>query len=68
VLASAMSVLAGTAVFGGSDPHAGARSDESIGPVLSYRQPAKEWVEALPVGNGRLGGWSSAGYPPSGSS
>jgi alpha-L-fucosidase 2 len=23
---------------------------------LWYRQPAKEWVEALPVGNGRLGG------------
>src|SRR5882724_8500377 len=22
---------------------------------LWYRQPAKEWVEALPVGNGRLG-------------
>jgi alpha-L-fucosidase 2 len=24
--------------------------------VLWYRQPASEWVEALPVGNGRLGG------------
>src|ERR1051325_5315202 len=23
--------------------------------VLWYREPAKEWVEALPVGNGRLG-------------
>jgi len=23
--------------------------------VLWYRQPAKEWVEALPIGNGRLG-------------
>ena len=55
MLASAMSVLAGTAVFGGSGPHAGPRSDESIGPVLLYREPAKEWVEALPVGNGRLG-------------
>jgi alpha-L-fucosidase 2 len=22
---------------------------------LWYRQPAQEWVEALPVGNGRLG-------------
>ena len=22
---------------------------------LWYRQPAREWVEALPVGNGRLG-------------
>ncbi len=25
-------------------------------PVLWYQQPASEWVEALPVGNGRLGG------------
>ena len=25
-------------------------------PRLWYRQPAREWVEALPVGNGRLGG------------
>jgi len=24
--------------------------------ILWYRQPAKEWTEALPVGNGRLGG------------
>src|SRR4051812_17438621 len=24
--------------------------------VLWYRQPAKEWVEAMPIGNGRLGG------------
>ncbi|HIE26603.1 TPA: glycoside hydrolase family 95 protein [Candidatus Poribacteria bacterium] len=23
--------------------------------ILWYRQPAKEWVEALPIGNGRLG-------------
>lgn len=23
--------------------------------VLSYEQPAKQWVEALPIGNGRLG-------------
>ncbi|HSA00154.1 MAG TPA: glycoside hydrolase N-terminal domain-containing protein, partial [Candidatus Paceibacterota bacterium] len=23
--------------------------------VLWYRQPAKDWLEALPVGNGRLG-------------
>jgi len=23
--------------------------------TLWYRQPAKEWIEALPVGNGRLG-------------
>ncbi|RYF67094.1 MAG: glycoside hydrolase family 95 protein, partial [Cytophagaceae bacterium] len=24
--------------------------------MLWYRQPAKQWVEALPIGNGRLGG------------
>lgn len=24
--------------------------------VLWYKQPAADWVEALPVGNGRLGG------------
>src|SRR5262245_43723669 len=24
--------------------------------VLWYRQPARQWVEALPIGNGRLGG------------
>ena len=29
------------------------RPDESI--VLWYRQPAEKWVEALPIGNGRLG-------------
>ena len=28
-------------------------SDSSL--LLWYRQPAKEWLEALPVGNGRLG-------------
>jgi alpha-L-fucosidase 2 len=29
---------------------------DSRGPVLFYRQPARTWNEALPVGNGRLGG------------
>lgn len=24
---------------------------------LWYRKPAKEWEEALPLGNGRLGAW-----------
>ncbi len=37
--------------------------DGSIGPVLFYRQPAKEWVEALPIGNGRLGGMVFGGVP-----
>lgn len=30
---------------------------------LWYRQPAKQWVEALPVGNGRLGGMVFGGVP-----
>jgi alpha-L-fucosidase 2 len=31
-------------------------ADDSAGDMaLWYRQPAKQWVEALPVGNGRLG-------------
>ncbi|QEC52876.1 alpha-L-fucosidase 2 [Anseongella ginsenosidimutans] len=33
----------------------GSRSPEPAGLELWYRQPASEWVEALPVGNGRLG-------------
>lgn len=31
--------------------------------ALWYRQPAKQWVEALPVGNGRLGGMVFGGVP-----
>jgi alpha-L-fucosidase 2 len=42
---------------------AGPAPDDSIGPVLLYRQPAKEWVEALPTGNGRLGGMVFGGVP-----
>ena len=48
----------------GLPAHAGGRAkDDSIGPVLFYRQPAKEWVEALPIGNGRLGGMVFGGVP-----
>ena len=32
-------------------------------PTLWYRQPAKQWVEALPVGNGRLGAMVFGGVP-----
>ena len=42
---------------------AGPAKDDSLGPVLFYRQPAKEWVEALPIGNGRLGGMVFGGVP-----
>ena len=63
VLAGVVTMLAGTAVFAGPGPHAGPAPDDSLGPVLFYRQPAKEWVEALPVGNGRLGGMVFGGVP-----
>ncbi len=63
VLADVVTMLAGTAVFAGPESHAGSAPDDSLGPVLSYRQPAKEWVEALPVGNGRLGGMVFGGVP-----
>ena len=42
---------------------AGPANDGSIGPALLYRQPAREWTEALPVGNGRLGGMVFGGVP-----
>jgi alpha-L-fucosidase 2 len=47
----------------GEHATAGPAGDDSKGPILSYRQPAKEWVEALPVGNGRLGGMVFGGVP-----
>jgi alpha-L-fucosidase 2 len=40
-----------------------AAKNDSAGPVLFYRQPARRWVEALPVGNGRLGGMVFGGVP-----
>jgi hypothetical protein len=32
------------------------RIDSLTSNMLWYREPAKEWIEALPIGNGRLGG------------
>ena len=59
-----LAVIAGAFVaLVGTDASAGPAKDDSIGPVLFYRQPAKEWVEALPVGNGRLGGMVFGGVP-----
>ncbi|HXK08631.1 MAG TPA: glycoside hydrolase family 95 protein [Vicinamibacteria bacterium] len=63
MLATAAAALAGGAVVAGGEAAAGRGADESVGPVLFYRQPAKEWVEALPVGNGRLGGMVFGGVP-----
>ncbi len=34
----------------------------SSDPVLWYEQPAKDWHEALPIGNGRLGAMVFGGY------
>ena len=42
---------------------AGPTRNDSIGPVLFYRQPAQKWDEALPIGNGRLGGIVFGGVP-----
>ncbi|MGH1558496.1 glycoside hydrolase N-terminal domain-containing protein [Caulobacter segnis] len=36
-------------------PLAGPPRPESGSHVLWYQQPAGQWVEALPIGNGRLG-------------
>jgi alpha-L-fucosidase 2 len=36
---------------------------DSFGPILFYRRPAQNWNEALPVGNGRLGGMVFGGVP-----
>ncbi len=57
----ALSVLAGGAVLAG-ESH-GVPPRDATGPILFYRQPAHEWVEALPVGNGRLGGMVFGGAP-----
>ena len=34
--------------------HAQPQTEQSL--ILWYKQPANQWVEALPIGNGRLGG------------
>ena len=39
----------------GEEPERGA-APEGSRLVLRYRQPARAWTEALPIGNGRLGG------------
>jgi alpha-L-fucosidase 2 len=56
-------VAGGCLGFAAIQAEAGGSAQDSIGPVLSYRQPAKEWVEALPIGNGRLGGMVFGGVP-----
>jgi hypothetical protein len=47
----------------GADP-ALANGEEAPRPLrLFYRQPASEWTEALPIGNGRLAGMVLGGAP-----
>jgi len=59
-----LALIAGACVgLVGPQALAGPAKDDSIGPVLFYHQPAKEWVEALPIGNGRLGGMVFGGVP-----
>ncbi|MDR7229754.1 alpha-L-fucosidase 2 [Caulobacter sp. BE264] len=50
---SAVAALGGSALVGAAPVRA--RSVEALNQRLWYRQPAVEWVEALPVGSGRLG-------------
>jgi len=57
VLAASLFALAVLPALAAAGPSA------SAGPVLFYRQPATEWVEALPIGNGRLGGMVFGGVP-----
>ena len=42
----------------------GAIAEGSEAPTLWYRRPATRWVEALPLGNGRLGAmvWGGIGH------
>jgi alpha-L-fucosidase 2 len=55
--------MAGACLGLAGAPASAGPGDDSIGPVLFYRQPAREWVEALPIGNGRLGGMVFGGVP-----
>jgi alpha-L-fucosidase 2 len=49
-------VLGGAAIgLGGCRLETGGSVPEAPGPTLWYRNPAGQWTEALPVGNGRLG-------------
>ena len=60
VTAALFSLPAAAQTSSGVDTFAGRYSNESASPSgnlsLWYRRPAKEWTEALPIGNGRLGG------------
>jgi len=59
-LAAAGAVLAQR---GPGDWEAAAAEANEEGHVLWYRRPARQWLEALPVGNGRLGAMVFGGVP-----
>jgi len=51
-LGAAALVALGTRAYGAGDPDGSSQPDSLH---LWYRRPADEWVQALPIGNGRLG-------------
>lgn len=53
--AAGLAAVAAPPGLGATRAHEGALRPEAAAPRLWYRQPARTWVEALPVGNGRLG-------------
>src|SRR5947207_2510074 len=53
MIVGCLSAWLATAGFAIGAEAGGASAESST--VLWYRQPAKDWLEALPVGNGRLG-------------
>ena len=59
----ALIVIASIVLVGALAYVAGAVKEEPSGPTLFYRQPAQRWDEALPIGNGRLGGMVFGGVP-----
>ena len=56
-------LVAAHAPAAGPAAPAGLAQADSKGPVLFYRKPAQKWDEALPIGNGRLGGMVFGGVP-----
>lgn len=49
------STLAALSLLGAPGVEAAAAQVSGADDLLWYRQPAKEWIEALPLGNGRIG-------------
>ena len=53
--AAMASMLVGGKLPLGAQLQAGAQLPQATGITMWYRRPASQWVEALPIGNGRLG-------------